>query len=216
MVSFKVVANGVFDRDGLYERMIDIPGSYPGSSGCRNIKDVESDLKAQIAANHKGIQLIKAMVEEYGLKTVQEYMLHIRANAELSVRNLLKDVARRLGKNVLEAVDYLDDGTPVSGMCHEKRVWKLTAQQIQLRVEINEQDGSAVLDFEGTGPEVRNNLNTPTPVVHSAIIYCMRSMLDSDIPLNAGCLVPLTSTLRTFFSILSLRSLQSRSRRILS
>ena len=51
-----------------------------------------------------------------------------------------------------------------------------------------------MLDFEGTGPEVRNNLNTPTPVVHSAVIYCMRAMLDSDIPLNAGCLVPLTST----------------------
>ena len=50
-----------------------------------------------------------------------------------------------------------------------------------------------MLDFEGTGPEVRNNLNTPTPVVHSAVIYCMRAMLDSDIPLNAGCLVPLDS-----------------------
>ena len=72
IVSFKIVSDGIFDRDGLYERMIDIPGRYPGSSGCRNIKDVESDLKAQIAANHKGIQLIKAMVEEYGLKTVQE------------------------------------------------------------------------------------------------------------------------------------------------
>ena len=67
--------------------------------------------------------------------------------------------------------------------------------QIQLRVEINKEEGSAILDFEGTGPEVRNNLNTPTPVVHSAVIYCMRAMLDNDIPLNAGCLVPLTSEL---------------------
>ena len=50
-----------------------------------------------------------------------------------------------------------------------------------------------MLDFEGTGPEVRNNLNTPIPVVHSAVIHCMRAMLDNDIPLNAGCLVPLTS-----------------------
>ena len=113
IVSFKIVSDGIFDRDGLYERMIEIPGRYPGSSGCRNIKDVESDLKAQIAANHKGIQLIKAMVEEYGLKNVQEYMFHISENAELSVRNLLKDVVRRLGTNVLEAIDYLDDGTPV-------------------------------------------------------------------------------------------------------
>lgn len=67
------------------------------------------------------------------------------------------------------------------------------ALQIMLRVEINEEEGSAVFDFEGTGPEVRNNLNTPTPVVHSAVIYCMRAMLDVDIPLNAGCLVPLES-----------------------
>lgn len=66
--------------------------------------------------------------------------------------------------------------------------------QISLRVEINESDGSAVLDFAGTGCEVRGNLNAPISVVHSAVIYCMRSMLDLDIPLNAGCLVPLDST----------------------
>ena len=60
-------------------------------------------------------------------------------------------------------------------------------------MEINEQDGSAVFDFEGTGCEVRGNLNAPISVAHSAVIYCMRSMLDVDIPLNAGCLVPLDS-----------------------
>ena len=60
IVSFKIVSGGVFDQKGLYERMIDAPARYPGSSGCRNIRDVESDLKAQIAANHKGIQLIQA------------------------------------------------------------------------------------------------------------------------------------------------------------
>ncbi|KAG6867848.1 hypothetical protein C0993_010303 [Termitomyces sp. T159_Od127] len=168
--SFKIVDGGVFDHDGLVEYMVDKPSRYPGSSGCRNIRDVESDLKAQIAANHKGIQLIHAIVEDYGLATVQEYMYHIRANAEMSVRNLLRDVAKRAGTNVLSAVDYLDDGSPV---------------------EINETEGSAVLDFEGTGYEVRGNLNAPISVVHSAVIYCMRAMLDIDIPLNAGCLVPL-------------------------
>lgn len=65
--------------------------------------------------------------------------------------------------------------------------------QINLTVEINEADGSAVLDFAGTGCEVRGNLNAPISVVHSAVIYCMRSMLDLEIPLNAGCLVPLES-----------------------
>jgi len=174
IVSFKLVNEGVFDQRGLYEHMIDQPAKYPGSSGCRNIRDVESDLKAQIAANHKGIQLIHQIVEDYGLKTVQEYMYHIRNNAESSVRNLLRDVAKKLGTNVLSAVDYLDDGSPIC-----------------LRVEINEDDGSAVFDFEGTGCEVRGNLNSPISVVHSAVIYCIRAMLDLDIPLNAGCLVPL-------------------------
>ncbi|KAJ3569825.1 hypothetical protein NP233_g4803 [Leucocoprinus birnbaumii] len=193
--SFKIVDGGVFDRKGLIEYMVDKPSQYPGSSGCRNIRDVESDLKAQIAANHKGIQLIHAswvylsffsdiqlnvylVVGDYGLETVQEYMYHIRANAEMSVRNLLRDVAKRAGSNVLSAVDYLDDGSPVSAT-------------ISLHVEINESEGSAILDFEGTGCEVRGNLNAPISVVHSAVIYCMRSMLDMDIPLNAGCLVPL-------------------------
>ncbi|OBZ77981.1 Uncharacterized protein C11D3.14c [Grifola frondosa] len=175
ILSFKIVSEGIFDRNGLIDYMITKPSQYPGSSGCRNLRDVESDLKAQIAANHKGIQLIQAIVDDYGLETVQEYMYHIRANAESSVRSLLKDVAKRAGSNVLTSIDYLDDGSPIS-----------------LKVDINEEDGSAVLDFEGTGCEIRGNLNAPISVVHSAVIYCMRAMLDVDIPLNAGCLVPLT------------------------
>lgn len=175
IISFKIVNAGVFDREGLHEYMVEGPARYPGNSGCRNIKEVESDLKAQIAANHKGVQLLQAMVKEYGLQIVQDYMYHIRANAESSVRSLLREVAKRAGSNVLSAVDYLDDGTP-----------------IQLKVEIDEKEGAAILDFEGTGYEVRGNLNSPVSVVHSAVIYCMRAMLDVDIPLNAGCLVPLT------------------------
>jgi N-methylhydantoinase B/oxoprolinase/acetone carboxylase alpha subunit len=58
--------------------------------------------------------LSTSVVDDYGLETVQEYMYHIRANAEMSVRSLLKDVAKRAGTNILSAVDYLDDGSPVS------------------------------------------------------------------------------------------------------
>ena len=65
--------------------------------------------------------------------------------------------------------------------------------QICLSIEIDPKTGSAVFDFDGTGWEVRGNLNAPVSVVHSAVIYCMRAMLDADIPLNAGCLVPLES-----------------------
>ncbi|KAF8674621.1 Hydantoinase B oxoprolinase [Rhizoctonia solani] len=113
------------------------------------------------------------LIKEYGLKTVHEYMLQIRNNAEQSVRNLLRSFAKKHG-NKLEARDYLDDGSPMN-----------------LRIEIDEESGSALFDFEGTGPEIRGNLNAPISVVHSAVIYCMRSMLDVDIPLNAGCLVPI-------------------------
>lgn len=59
-------------------------------------------------------KLCVLVVDDYGLETVQEYMYHIRSNAELSVRNLLRDVAQRAGTNELSAIDYLDDGSPVS------------------------------------------------------------------------------------------------------
>ena len=137
--------------------------------------------------------MIDLVVDDYGLETVQEYMYHIRSNAELSVRNLLKDVAKRAGTNILSAVDYLDDGSPVSTFFLFVLFCLISLNQIQLRVEINETSGSAILDFQGTGSEVRGNLNAPISVVHSAVIYCMRAMLDLDIPLNAGCLVPLES-----------------------
>ena len=117
-------------------------------------------------------------------------MGHIRDNAEKSVRTLLKSIAKQRGTNTLSAVDYLDDGSPVSRtqVVHK---YSLIANKICLRVTINETVGSADLNFNGTGPEVRGNLNAPISVVHAAIIYCMRAMLDMDIPLNAGCLVPL-------------------------
>ena len=125
-----------------------------------------------------------AVVDDYGLETVQEYMYHIRSNAEQSVRNLLRDVAKRAGTNVLEAIDYLDDGSPIA-----------------LRVDIDPVSGDATFDFTGTGPEVRGNLNAPISVVHSAVIYCMRAMLNSEIPLNAGCLVPVKGAVSSGFDV---------------
>jgi 5-oxoprolinase (ATP-hydrolysing) len=100
-------------------------------------------------------------------------MRFIRENAELAVRNLLREVAKRQGGSELWARDYMDDGSP-----------------IELKVTINEEEGSAIFDFEGTGPEVNANHNCPKSVVHSAIIYCLRAMIDQDIPLNQGCLLP--------------------------
>ena len=169
--SFKIVSEGVYDRDGLVRVLVDEPSKYTGCSGTRCFRDVESDLKAQIAANHKGIQLLNDLVEEWSLETVQTYMTHIRENAELSVRNLLRRVAAIQNATELHAIDYMDDGSP-----------------IELHITIDPQTGSAVFDFEGTGPEVCANHNCPTSVAYSAIIYALRCMVSEDIPLNQGCL----------------------------
>lgn len=169
--SFKIVDQGVYDDKELYRLLVEAPTAYPGCSGSRCFRDVESDLQAQIAANNKGIQLIDDLIAEWGLPTVQEYMHHIRSNAELSVRNLLRTVGAR--STELAAIDFMDDGSPIA-----------------LRVSIDRERGSAVFDFDGTGPEVNANHNCPPSVVYSAIIYCLRCMVSVDIPLNQGCLVP--------------------------
>ncbi|KFA54547.1 hypothetical protein S40293_08048 [Stachybotrys chartarum IBT 40293] len=171
--SEKVVSNGVFDEARMRELFLDIPSRYDGCSGSRNLNDNISDLKAQIAANARGIFLIHNLIEEYGLETVQMYMYEIQRTADSAVRNLLKDMYRRYGGRPLEALDFMDDGTP-----------------IKLTINIDE-NGSAVFDFNGTGPEVHGNINAPEAITHSAIIYALRCMIKSDIPLNQGCLSPI-------------------------
>ncbi|KAL5363113.1 Hydantoinase B/oxoprolinase-domain-containing protein [Aspergillus floccosus] len=170
----KVVSNGVFDEERMIELLVHKPGQYEGCSGARCISDNLSDLKAQIAANTRGISLIQSLFAEYGTATVQKYMYAIQATAETAVRNLLKDLHHRFGGKPLEAVDYMDDGTP-----------------IKLKVTINGADGSAVFDFAGTGPEVYGGWNAPIAITHSAIIYCLRCMINADVPLNQGCLAPI-------------------------
>lgn len=110
-----------------------------------------------------------------GLDVVQAYMQHIQQNADSLVRELLKRVVVERGTNVLEAIEYMDDGTP-----------------IRLRVTINAIDGTAVFDFNGTGLEVYGNTNAPRSVCYSAIIYCLRCMVGQEMPLNQGALNPIT------------------------
>ncbi|KAG1152022.1 hypothetical protein G6F37_002401 [Rhizopus arrhizus] len=173
--SFKIVSKGHFDQKGLEDHLCTIPASYPGCSGSRAFRDNMSDLKAQIAANQKGIGLVKALIEEYSIEVVQAYMMHIRRNASDAVKNLLKQIAYNRSHNELVATDYMDDGTP-----------------IHLRVTIDAKKGTALFDFEGTGPEVYGNTNAPESVCHSAIIYSIRCLVNQDIPLNSGCLEPIT------------------------
>lgn len=137
IVSFKIVDKGKYNRSELLRYLVEEPAKHPGCSGTRCLGDIESDLKAQISANQKGASLIRLLIKEYSLEVVQKYMLWIRDNAELAVRNLLKRVAQAQKTNKLHAIDHLDDGTP-----------------IELNVTIDEENGSAIFDFEGTGPEI--------------------------------------------------------------
>ncbi len=166
ILSFKLVSAGKFREKEIAEILQE--------SRCP--ADILSDLKAQVAANSKGIELIKEMVDRYSLDVVHAYMGHVQDAAEQAVRESLIRLAETkdcAGKTI-NATEYLDDGSPIT-----------------LRLTINGKDGSAIFDFTGTGPEVWGNLNAPAAVTTSAILYCLRCLLENDIPLNHGCLLPI-------------------------
>ncbi|MDA0771615.1 MAG: hydantoinase B/oxoprolinase family protein [Cyanobacteria bacterium] len=160
--SFKLVDAGEFQEQSLRELL----------SSSRTLEDNISDLRAQVAANKKGIELIEALIAEFGQEPVAFYMKEIQANAEEAVRSSLRASAKQ---SSLEARDYLDDGSV-----------------IKLKVEINQKTGSAIFDFTGTAARLKNNLNTPEAVTSSAILYALRAMINKEIPLNQGCLKPIT------------------------
>jgi 5-oxoprolinase (ATP-hydrolysing) len=135
--SERLVSEGKFNEKRIAELLYTEPAQYPNCSGTRCLADNLNDLKAQIAANKKGINLISTLIEEYGEAVVQFYMHQIQDNAELSVRNLLKEVSQKFVGQNLSAIDYMDDGSP-----------------IQLKISINPDKGEAIFDFEGTGSEV--------------------------------------------------------------
>ena len=155
------------DQGHLREQeMLDLlaSGEYPS----RNPQQNMADLKAQIAANEKGVQELRKMVEHFGLDVVQAYMRHVQDNAEESVRRVitqLKDGAFTLP---------LDNGA-----------------RINVAIRVNAAERSAVVDFSGTSAQQSNNFNAPTAVCMAAVLYVFRSLVDDDIPLNAGCLKPL-------------------------
>jgi 5-oxoprolinase (ATP-hydrolysing) len=118
IVAFKLVESGKFQESGMTELLMK-PGTLgiPNCSGSRNLKDCISDLQAQVAANHKGIQLVKELINEYSLRVVHAYMHHIQKNAEIAVREML--VRYSLSKalpevGVVRAIDFMDDGTPIA------------------------------------------------------------------------------------------------------
>ncbi|XP_011502377.1 PREDICTED: 5-oxoprolinase [Ceratosolen solmsi marchali] len=174
--SFLLVHKGVFRETELTNELM-APNKIPGSSGTRNISDNLNDLKAQIAANLKGIELMNELIDTYSLDVVQAYMKHIQDNAELAVRDMLRRVGQNLIKkkncNIITASDYLDDGS-----------------EIRLKLEIDIKKGEAICDFTGTGYQVWGNCNAPRAITLSALLYSLRSIVGYDIPLNQGCLTP--------------------------
>jgi 5-oxoprolinase (ATP-hydrolysing) len=177
--SFKLVENGVFNEAGitkLLQAPVEVP-RLPGESpiaGARLLADNISDLKAQVAANQRGIYLLQEIIEHWTLGVVQAYMKHIQDNAEESVRLMLQELSALKGLpevGTIQAIDYLDDGSPIC-----------------LALTIDRRDGSAYFDFAGTGTELWGNLNTPQAVTYSAVLYALRCMIHQDIPLNQGCM----------------------------
>lgn len=180
--AFKLVEKGTFQEEGII-KLLKFPYSDDVSAlkvpGTRRIEDNLSDLRAQVAANQRGIFLIKELIEQYGLETVQSYMTHVQVNAEEAVREMLKSVAARVssesGKKIvtIEEEDFMDDGS-----------------MIHLKLSIDSEKGEAFFDFSGTSPEVYGNWNAPEAVTAAAVIYCLRCLVNVDIPLNQGCLAP--------------------------
>lgn len=163
--------DGHFDEEGIVKILLE-PGKYPNCSGSRRLPDNISDLKAQVAANHKGSTLIKALMEEYGKATVHFYMRGIQNNAELAVRNYLKSAYRKFGSKPLKGSDSLDNGSTMV-----------------VTVTLDE-TGFGTFDFTGTTPEMLSNMNAPAAITYSALIYTLRLLIGTDIPLNQGCLNP--------------------------
>lgn len=181
--AYKLVEKGIFQEEGI-TKLLRFPSSDESSieiPGTRRLQDNLSDLHAQIAANQRGIVLIKELIEHYGLKTVQSYMIYVQKNAEEAVREMLKSIPEKVsfqsvdsdGTITIEEEDCMDDGS-----------------SIHLKLTIDSKKGEAFFDFSGTTPEVYGNWNSPEAVTKAAVIYCLRCLVDVDIPLNQGCLAP--------------------------
>ncbi|MCB9591350.1 MAG: hydantoinase B/oxoprolinase family protein [Sandaracinaceae bacterium] len=160
----RVVHDGRFDRDGVRERLL--AGAFPA----RRPDEVIADLEAQIAANRRGADLLVELCARHGVETVAEYMDHAQRDAATRVA----DAIEALGDGVHVFEDALDDGT-----------------RIRVRAEV--QGRRLSIDFTGTGPElVDSNLNAPRAVTVAAVLYVLRSLVGEPIPLNAGCLGPVS------------------------
>ncbi|EDN67722.1 Hydantoinase B/oxoprolinase [Beggiatoa sp. PS] len=159
---FKLVEKGVLQEAKIREILTST--QYP----TRNVEQNLADLRAQIAANATGVQELNNMVQHFGLEVVQAYMQHVQDNAEEAVRQKLE--ALKPGQFHYE----LDNGAI-----------------IQVKITIDKQQRSAIIDFTGTSKQQDNNFNAPISVCKAAVLYVFRTLVADNIPMNAGCLKPL-------------------------
>ena len=158
----QIVDQGRFQEANLLELLS--AGDYPVRNPAQNL----ADLQAQIAANERGVHELHRMVEHYGLFTVQAYMQHVQDNAEESVRRVM---------------DVLKDGSFTYPMDD--------GSEICVKITIDHHNRSACVDFTGTSPQQSTNLNAPLAICKAVVLYVFRTLVEDDIPLNAGCLKPL-------------------------
>ena len=159
--NFKLVDRGRFREKELYGLLLG--AKYPARNPLQNVNDI----KAQMAANEKGLQELRKMVAHFTLPVVKAYMRHVQDNAAESVRRVID----RLHDS---SFDYpMDLGTT-----------------IKVKITVDKKKREATIDFTGTSPQQGNNFNAPGPVTRAAVLYTMRVMVDDEIPMNAGCLRP--------------------------
>ena len=168
--NFLIVEDGKFRESEFIELLTD--SDYPA----RNLDERINDIKAQIAAVNKGISELNNLVKKYGDTVVTSYMKYIRQNSAEAMSDALEFYVKRYGKKEVRFEDYLDDGSRIS-----------------VRIAIFENpkvfpSHNAIVDFEGTDPQLDGNLNAPVAVTKAAVLYVFRLLINKDIPLNSGCL----------------------------
>lgn len=163
ITNFQMVSEGRFLEQEV--RDLFLSHQYPA----RNVEQNIADLKAQIAANRKGITELLRMIDQFGLDVVQAYTKFVQDNAEELVRRVL---------------DVLSDGQFVQKLDN--------GAEIHVKITIDKKQRSAVVDFTGTSPQLDNNFNAPSAVCRAAVLYVFRTLVDDEIPMNEGCLKPVT------------------------
>jgi 5-oxoprolinase (ATP-hydrolysing) len=166
--NLQIIKRGVFREAEIIECLTS--GPYPARNPHQNL----ADLRAQIAANEKGARELRGMVDHFRIEVVHAYMRHVQDNAEESVRRVIDSLPGGSFTN------RLDDGS-----------------RVQVLITVDRERRCAVVDFTGSSAQRLNNFNAPMAVAKAAMLYVFRSLVDDDIPLNAGCLKPLELILPT-------------------